>query len=555
MKFSFSKTGLFILAIVFTIGLTFASQELPYILDGWIQSSVNFPGFDQQSADLHINKTELYFQHLHLRTLGYFGLGAILLLIIIGFSTNSRNISLIGAFALFLPIFGHFALTMFFLAGLGFLRFLWIPFSDISPIFMKLGDIFLLPYNVVIHLGDRFHLDLRLIFPVVLIGLGVLLFVFGVYVWFTTKYEKGKVANSWIYRVSRHPQYLGWIIWSYGLFLLPAPNIKRSWGYDDTLPWLLSTMIILAISLLEELKMEKRFGQEYASFKHKTSFMFPIPYFLKKIIKHPLKLFLGKISIDGKKDVLIFTGYYTLLLMMASYLYLAFTDPSVNNFLLTSKREARVMELASTLENSTDRRTRDLAAMDLERYGQMACDPLLKLISSTDDHARNYAIRSLTRINHCNVCDQLSERFNKDSLPLSPEVLHAIGTLKCIETADKLIQVLYDQSSPWKAKVAITLSKIGEKRAIPFLLDDFPENDLFTQIAYVEALGNLKAKEATFLIIEQLENNNQQMQEAAIVALTKIKPEKAIEPLTKLAQNNNWEIRIYATEAIHIIRN
>ena len=33
---------------------------------------------------------------------------------------------------LFLPVFGHFALTMFFLGGLGFLRLLWMPFLDVS---------------------------------------------------------------------------------------------------------------------------------------------------------------------------------------------------------------------------------------------------------------------------------------------------------------------------------------------------------------------------------------------------------------------------------------
>ena len=85
---------------------------------------------------------------------------------------------------------------------------------------------------------------------------GAFIFVLGVFAWLQSRYDKQKVAKHWLYKYSRHPQYLGWIIWSYGLMLYgPSLNqMKKSWGWNGTLPWLLSTLVIIGICLLEEIK-------------------------------------------------------------------------------------------------------------------------------------------------------------------------------------------------------------------------------------------------------------------------------------------------------------
>jgi hypothetical protein len=46
------------------------------------------------------------------------------------------------------------------------------------------------------------------------IALGLLIFILGVLAWFYARLEKKGTADFWIYRFSRHPQYLGWIVWS-----------------------------------------------------------------------------------------------------------------------------------------------------------------------------------------------------------------------------------------------------------------------------------------------------------------------------------------------------
>lgn len=176
----FNKTILIFLSFIFSIGLIFASLELPYLFDRGLQKSMSIPGFDQQSDHLNITKTEMWMEYYHVKTIGYIGLGLIILLIIIGFKLENKSMTLLGTFGFFLPIFGHFAITMFFLAGLGFLRILWIPLNDISPLFMRLGDILFLPYEFLKWLGQFFVPHPQKILAVVFVfgGIFFLLLVF-----------------------------------------------------------------------------------------------------------------------------------------------------------------------------------------------------------------------------------------------------------------------------------------------------------------------------------------------------------------------------------------
>jgi len=52
---------------------------------------------------------------------------------IAGFMVRKSYLSTIGSVGLYLPTFGYFAFTMFFLAGVGVLRALWFPLLDLSP--------------------------------------------------------------------------------------------------------------------------------------------------------------------------------------------------------------------------------------------------------------------------------------------------------------------------------------------------------------------------------------------------------------------------------------
>lgn len=549
-----NKVVLILLAIVFTTGLVFASLELPLLLDNKIQHSINFLSFDQQANELNMNKTMLYFEHYHLKEIGYASLFLIVLLIFFGFYYGKKGLSLFGAFAVFIPVFGHFALSMFFLAGLGFLRVIWIPFTEISPYFMNYGDIIYLPNEILLSIGRLFGVVLDKEIAVFFIIIGILLFTIGVYVWFSTKFFKDNVAKSFIYKISRHPQYLGWILWSYGFFLLPSKEtMKSSWGYPDSLPWLLTTMIIIAVSLFEEINMRNQFGNEYEDFKRKTAFMFPLPNWFKKIIIHPLRLFFNTSDFSKKRHVLVFTSYYTILLMFISFITYSFTEPKVDNPFLRSKKQKTIVRKIEQLKNGTSRRQKDLAAMKLEQYGNLSVPYLEKTLKSRDLTTKSLAIRTLRNINNPSICKDIIIASLDSSEIVLEESIRTIGVLNCANSKEILLENLHHPNQRIRDAAAFAIGKTVVKEAIPALLSQFESLGKYSKITYIVTFGNLKSIEALELLHGQLKSEDTHIIEASIVALSKIGSKKSIPYLKELTNSKNWEIKLYVKEAIKMI--
>ncbi|MGW8315051.1 MAG: hypothetical protein ACWGNV_05580, partial [Bacteroidales bacterium] len=243
-----SNAALLLLSIIFSIALIFAFIELPRLLDTALQNRIGFPQFDHGLGELNALKTEMYIQALHLRWIGYGSLLLILVLMVAGFATRKTGWALAGAMGLFIPVFGQFALSMFFLAGLGFLRVGWLPFLEITSLnVLDLGRVIYVPYWILHWFLGLFHWNAHQFLSYLFMAIGAFLFTWGVLVWFQSRYRELQVASSWLYTFSRHPQYLGWIIWSYG-FILFSPfdqSMKVTWTVPISLPWLLMTMTII----------------------------------------------------------------------------------------------------------------------------------------------------------------------------------------------------------------------------------------------------------------------------------------------------------------------
>jgi hypothetical protein len=204
------KSGLplTLLAVVFAIALTYASVELPIFLNSFLHNIIDFPGYDS-SHEIHLNKTASFLDSYFIRFIGYFCLAVIVVLIIVGFITKKSVLVSAGAIAIFLPVFGHFSFNMFFLAGLGAMRIVWMPILDISYDILRLGDIAYLPYMIIDYLPALTGIDIIEIIPYIIMGMGILIFILGTQAGMFARFNKKGVATFWIYLFSRHPQYLG----------------------------------------------------------------------------------------------------------------------------------------------------------------------------------------------------------------------------------------------------------------------------------------------------------------------------------------------------------
>ena len=100
----FQNTGLFLLAVVFSIALMFAFIELPRLMDQWIQSNVATPHSDPAYDSMRI---ELFYNAYAIRLIGFICLSLIVLFIILGFTTRKTGWALAGSVGFFLPVFAN----------------------------------------------------------------------------------------------------------------------------------------------------------------------------------------------------------------------------------------------------------------------------------------------------------------------------------------------------------------------------------------------------------------------------------------------------------------
>jgi protein-S-isoprenylcysteine O-methyltransferase Ste14 len=307
------------LAIVFAVGLSFATLEIPQLLAGALRGVIPDPGYDPTAI-------EKFIQEHHLRAVGYACLGIIFSLIIAGFVTRKRSLSSAGAVLMFLPTFGYFASSMFFLAGLGILRVPWMPIWDASFDLLKLGDIAYLPYMIVVYPlslvcgSPTWGSDFREIIGVFVVGIGLFIFLLGTITWLYGKYQKKDIVDFWIYRYSRHPQYLGFIIWSYGIMVLGAlfPVVRGGVNPGASLPWLVSSLVIVGIALNEEMAMAKRYGQIYLEYQQRTSFMLPVGRFIASAISAPARiLFHTKLPQKSVQIAIVLVIYFVFLVLVS----------------------------------------------------------------------------------------------------------------------------------------------------------------------------------------------------------------------------------------------
>ena len=310
------------LAVLFSLALTFATVEIPrvinHILAGYF-TDYN-PRYQPQVIEEFMASV---------RPIGYALLAVVIALIIVGFVTKKRGLSSLGSVFLFLPTFGYFAASMFFLAGLGILRVEWLPFGGSANIF-RLGDIVYVPYMIPVYLFElAANIDIRMALAYTAIGSGLFIFVLGTIAWFYGKHRGKETVDFWIYKYSRHPQYFGFIIWSYGVMLLGAlSQVFAGRRYPPiTLPWLVSSLIIVCVALMEEIDMRKKDSQGYLRYRGSAPFMFPLPKRFASAVATPIKALFKRNFPENRRQVLATFGIYLGITILLSLPFLLINWP------------------------------------------------------------------------------------------------------------------------------------------------------------------------------------------------------------------------------------
>lgn len=300
-------------AAVFTVALTFVSLELPEWLTSLANRWVDIPDYHPA---IEPDVIDDFLATSWVRPVGYTALGLVVAAVVVGLALRKRALAVMGAVVLFLPVFGAYATYMFFLAGLGVLRVLWLP---VWSGLLALGDVAYLPYMVVVWPLWQAGVDARQPVAYGAIGLGLFLFVLGTAAWLVAG-TKGGVVDVSLYRCSRHPQYLGWIVWSWGVMLLSAqqPVVRAGENPGAGLAWVISTLIIVSVAWVEEREMLRRHGAAYQAYRHHTPFLFPIPRIAGGVVTAPLRLITGgDLPTNGRQLAVAFLVYLGIAVLLS----------------------------------------------------------------------------------------------------------------------------------------------------------------------------------------------------------------------------------------------
>jgi HEAT repeat protein/protein-S-isoprenylcysteine O-methyltransferase Ste14 len=553
-----SLFALIVLALVFAIGLTFASVELPRLLHETLVRTA--PSIDVQT---HADETAefltgLFMQHYHLRTIGYVCFGLMLVLIVAGFATGKTGLSSLGAGLLFLPVFAQFATVMFFLAGLGLLNLAWLPVLDVSFDIGRLGDIVYLPYDLLLALFRGWGVDIHRPLVLLTIGGGLLLFVLGTLAWFVARQRGKSVADLWIYRLSRHPQYLGWIVWSYGM-LLALKRVrypKRSWGIPASLPWLLSAMVIVGVALFEERKMKRLAGDVYDDFREKTSFLVPLPRFLRRIFSAPSRLLFGKSVPERKGEIAGVLVVITAALMASSHFYARhrqYAELRVPGVVLESEA-GDADKLVAEMRRTDSNRRRAGIADALADIGRAAVDPLIGFLDDPDPALRQEAARVLGRVRSPEAVEPLLGRLSDEDPNVQYWAILALGQHRSQEAVEPLIAILSSRTGSTSRAAAVALGQIGSPAAVDALTDFLEAPNWWDRAAAVDALGAIGSQAALDALIARFAGEEAHVRRSIVVALLKSGSERARGTFEAGLGDEDQDVRLYAAEALKRLR-
>jgi protein-S-isoprenylcysteine O-methyltransferase Ste14 len=547
------KGTLLFLATVFTVGLTFATVELPYYVDEVLQRTVHTPGGDSHVDEVARLKTELFMAHYHVRAVGYSGFFLLMGLIGAGFATRRTGLATLGALGVMLPVFAQFAAVMFFLAGLGVLNALWLPILDLSLELHDWGLIIRAPNDLLRWLLGLAGVDS--IWPTILffIGSGILVFLLGTYAWLTARARGNGVADLWVYRISRHPQYLGWILWTYGAFLLiqRLQYPRRSWGIGASLPWLISTMVIIAVAMMEELNMRKRHGEAYDAYRKTAPFLFPVPGFIERLFALPLRLLFKKSQPDRRREVVGVVGFFTVLLIgLSAFFYGGGIQGAVAGFTSPEARAARIQDLADQLEEEENRRRRNHLAAELASFGEPAVGTLIALLEGGNPESKVLAAEALGSIGSEAAVPALTAALGDPSENLRYWSAQSLSRIRSPAAIDALFPLLDDPESHVRMTALGALAKLKHRPILGKVTEFLRDDSHWIRGQAVDALGELGEEEVIPLLVERLDDEHEWVRREAVIALLRIGSPLARPALQKALSDEDFEVRIYAAEAL-----
>ena len=103
---------------------------------------------------------------------------------------------------------------------------------------------------------------------------------------------------------------------------------KGGYNPGPSLPWIVSSLIIVCVALAEEIRMQKEYGKEYVEYQRATPFLLPLPKFISGIAAAHARLMFHKKSLpEANREIVYIFLVYAFILFLASVPFLLLNWP------------------------------------------------------------------------------------------------------------------------------------------------------------------------------------------------------------------------------------
>lgn len=281
-----------ILSFIFTFSSIFLIFITPSMIDSVLKEYIDDPWYKVNKTQ-DFDQYQSYVDNLRaiidiLKPIGIICFIIISILIILGVILKKYKISILGSFSLYLPIFGWFSAAMTELyIGIGVIQLIWFPFLEINPELLNLAPILNFPFYLLI----------------ILMFIGFFLVFISTFTWVYGKFHKVEIINFWIYKYSRHPQYLGIICINQGMLFFTY-QMHWVWIPPPTTILLILNLLIIGLAIQEENNLMK-INDKYGNYREKVPFLFSVDRTIEQVITFPLRKIIKKDWPESNKEIIL----------------------------------------------------------------------------------------------------------------------------------------------------------------------------------------------------------------------------------------------------------
>ena len=337
------------------------------------------------------------------------------------------------------------------------------------------------------------------------------------------------------------------------IFSSSVNNMKKTWSDSTSFPWLVATMIIIAICMIEELSMKEKYKNEYDDYRNKTPFLLPTPNWLRKILKAPMKLITSSRYPRNRKQVAGIVLIYTIILMSVSLLWvdIGVTDSNTSPYI--SNYQVAIDSIDSEIQQTVERRELHKHFTALGQFGNVSAPQLIQYLSNPDPVIREFAANQLGNIRSKNAVEPLILALKDENWRVKNSAANALSDIGDQRAAGPVMEIVKNTPVEERSRFYSLLGSFKVVEAWPILVEGTNQPEWYKKVAALRAMSKISLKKAKPYMYTALSDTQFRVKREVVFMLLELKPKDAVKPLQSVLDDEDFETRFYAKEAIKLI--